>query len=170
MAGSLLLSACAPTPVAMPGPVYEPYPGTYSKSAPIRRPPVARPPAMTQKPVVTPLDHTLPLPEQTPPEVEVLQVPEVTDTQEAVVDTEVKRPVRNYPSSAPVQILLKQAQGEAGQGKLGVAEATLERALRIEPENPGLWLKLSELKRQQGDTAQAEAMAAKAAYYQESLN
>lgn len=85
-------------------------------------------------------------------------------------DTLPKLPPRQYQSSAPAQILIRQANDEAAQGSMGKAEATIERALRIEPDNPDLWLKLSDLKRLQGDTTQAEAMAAKAAYYQESLH
>lgn len=166
--GSSLLSACAPIPPAPPEYTYRPYmppPSSY-------HPPVRQPEAMP-KPSVPPVARTMPMPEQTSLKPEVLQVPDeadTTDTQESASDITESRPRKTYQSSAPTQILVKQAQEEAAKGKLSMAEATIERALRIEPDNPGLWLKLSELKRQQGDIAQAEAMAAKATYYQESLN
>ena len=64
----------------------------------------------------------------------------------------------------------QQAQTEVGQGNVSGAVATIERALRIEPENPELWLTLSELNKQQGNAQQAASMAAKAQYYQESLH
>jgi Flp pilus assembly protein TadD len=73
-------------------------------------------------------------------------------------------------SSSAVRSLRQQAQTETGQGNVADAVATIERALRIEPENPDLWLVLSDLYKQQGNVQQAASMAAKAQYYQELLH
>ncbi len=162
-----LLSACAPNPAVMQDSVYGRYQQPYRPS-PVTRPPVSRPPVVA-KPAVPPVARSVPLPEQSPPTVEVLQVPDTAGVQ-GEADTVPRVPLRQSPSSAPVQILVQQASDEEAKGSLDKAEATIERALRIESDNPDLWLKLSDLKRRQGDTAQAEAMAAKAAYYQESLH
>jgi len=48
------------------------------------------------------------------------------------------------------------------QGDLTASAASLERALRIEPNNAGLWSRLAEVRLRQGDTAQAEQLALKA--------
>jgi len=80
------------------------------------------------------------------------------------------RSPKKYDSSPAARALLKQANAEATAGKLADASATIERALRIEPENPDLWLKLSNLNKRQGNAQQAASMASKAQYYQELLN
>ena len=111
-----------------------------------------------------------------PPKVEVLQYrqdkavsdeaqePEVLDVQQEAVRK------KKYDSSPAARALIKQADTEIGMGKLATATATIERALRIEPENPDLWMKLSELHKRQGNNEQAASMADKAVYYQEQLN
>lgn len=141
------------------------------------QPPRVNRPAPVQRPV-TPPPRRLPLPqEQTPvvvapapmPEVitlEALQPPETPELPE----TQVALPPKKYVSSPAARGLRQQAQTEVGQGNVSGAVATIERALRIEPENPELWLTLSELNKQQGNAQQAASMAAKALYYQESLH
>ncbi len=68
----------------------------------------------------------------------------------------------SYSESPAVAVLLKQANNQISVGKHDQAATTLERALRIAPENAMLWLRLAELKEQQGDRAQAASMARKA--------
>jgi len=58
--------------------------------------------------------------------------------------------------------LLGQARSQASAGEFAAAGATLERALRIEPENPLLWAELGRLQLSQGNPAQAEGMGRKA--------
>ena len=69
---------------------------------------------------------------------------------------------RSYNSSPAVAVLTKQANNQLTVGKAGRAAATLERALRIEPDNPLLWLRLAEVNAQQGKKSQAASMARKA--------
>jgi tetratricopeptide (TPR) repeat protein len=66
------------------------------------------------------------------------------------------------PSPAASNSLLEQSRRERDAGRYGEATAVVERALRIEPNNPWLWIELGEIKREEGDLAQAEAMARKA--------
>ena len=47
-------------------------------------------------------------------------------------------------------------------GDLGQASMTLERALRIEPRQPALWLELARVRLDEGNYAQAEQLARKA--------
>jgi hypothetical protein len=58
--------------------------------------------------------------------------------------------------------LVAQARVQAGGGEFGQAAATLERALRIEPDNPLLWIELGRVRLGEGNAAQADAMGRKA--------
>lgn len=58
--------------------------------------------------------------------------------------------------------LVTQAHAQAGGGDYGPAAATLERALRIEPDNPLLWIELGRVRLGEGNAAQADAMGRKA--------
>lgn len=61
--------------------------------------------------------------------------------------------------SAPVQALLTTAQQQRAQGDLNGAASSLERALRIAPQEPQVLYRLSEIRLMQGDAAQAEQLA-----------
>jgi Flp pilus assembly protein TadD len=47
-------------------------------------------------------------------------------------------------------------------GDFGLAAATIERAMRIEPDNPLLWIELGRVRYTAGDYAQADSMGHKA--------
>lgn len=47
-------------------------------------------------------------------------------------------------------------------GDFGLAAATIERAMRIEPDNPLLWIELGRVRYTAGDYSQADAMGHKA--------
>ncbi len=65
-------------------------------------------------------------------------------------------------SSPVVAVLLKQANNELSVGKADRAATTLERALRIAPNDANLWLRLAEVNEQMGNKSQAASMARKA--------
>jgi predicted Zn-dependent protease len=65
------------------------------------------------------------------------------------------------PPSAAVVALLDTADQRARAGNLENAAAVVERALRLEPQNPLLWHRLATLRLQQGQFAQAASLAAK---------
>jgi Tfp pilus assembly protein PilF len=79
-------------------------------------------------------------------------------------------PVPVQPPNAPTRAhlgpaataLVGQAHTQAAGGEFAAAGATLERALRIEPDNPLLWVELGRLQLQQGNAAQADGMGRKA--------
>ena len=58
--------------------------------------------------------------------------------------------------------LVTQAQAQRRKGDLPGATVSLERALRIEPKNPLLWLEMGRLRMDQRNYPQAENMARKA--------
>ncbi|HEX5418554.1 MAG TPA: tetratricopeptide repeat protein [Gammaproteobacteria bacterium] len=60
------------------------------------------------------------------------------------------------------QALLVRSRAEQAAGQYEQAEASVERALRIAPNDAALWLALGEVKLAAGDTEQAGLMARKA--------
>ncbi len=81
------------------------------------------------------------------------------------------QPVPEQPSRAPPKpfhlgpaalSLVSQAHKQAQSGDFGGAAATLERALRIEPNNPLLWIELGEVRLSESNADQADSMGRKA--------
>ncbi|MGB9329512.1 MAG: tetratricopeptide repeat protein, partial [Steroidobacteraceae bacterium] len=69
---------------------------------------------------------------------------------------------KQFRLSAASSALVAQAHTQAAGGDFGQAAATLERALRIEPENPLLWIELGRARLGENNPAQADAMGRKA--------
>lgn len=72
-----------------------------------------------------------------------------------------EEPVLPISSNNAVVALVDNARSDSAGGRLDVAAATLERALRIEPRNPSLWHELAKTRLQQGNATQAISLAAK---------
>jgi len=71
-------------------------------------------------------------------------------------------PPRENHLSPATRSLVAQAQTLAAHGDLDGASSTLDRALRIEPSNPLLWIELGRLRLAEGDAHQAEGCGRKA--------
>lgn len=71
-------------------------------------------------------------------------------------------PARQFRLGAASTALLSQAHAQAAGGDFGQAAATLERALRIEPENPLLWIELGRVRLGENNPQQADSMGRKA--------
>jgi tetratricopeptide (TPR) repeat protein len=71
-------------------------------------------------------------------------------------------PVRENRLSAATQSLVTQARAQVAHGDLPAASSTLDRALRIEPNNPLLWVELGRLRLAESDAHQAEGCGRKA--------
>ncbi|THB73918.1 MAG: hypothetical protein D6B28_02935 [Gammaproteobacteria bacterium] len=69
-----------------------------------------------------------------------------------------RKPVRG--SKAVIE-LMKKAQAQSNAGDNNAAATTIERALRIEPNNPALWHNFALIKYRQGDCKSAINMAKK---------
>lgn len=81
-----------------------------------------------------------------------------------VVSPEPLPPVVREPTlSAASRALVSQAQIQLQSKNYPVAAASIERALRIEPGNPLLWIELGKVRQAEGNYVQAENMARKAA-------
>jgi Flp pilus assembly protein TadD len=72
------------------------------------------------------------------------------------------QPQKQFRLSTASAALVKQAHAQSGKGDFGAATATVERALRIEPNNPLLWIELGQVHLAEGNTSQAESMGRKA--------
>ena len=110
----------------------------------------------------TPAAGTAPSAEQpVPPAGE--QAPPAPQTPQAAAENSIgalgPRPVMS--ENKAVIALLDRASSDNGAGKQDAAEASLERALRIEPRNPWLWLELARVRLARGQYAQAITLARK---------
>lgn len=59
------------------------------------------------------------------------------------------------------EALLEQSRRQRRAGEYAQASASVERAIRIEPDHPTVWLELGQLRFEQGDYPQAEQMGRK---------
>ncbi|HUL80767.1 MAG TPA: tetratricopeptide repeat protein [Gammaproteobacteria bacterium] len=89
-------------------------------------------------------------PEPTPPEPEPAQTAPATPS----------RP--RSETAGATQSLLAQSRAARAAGSYAQASATIERALRIAPSDPRLWVELGEIQLASGDAAQAATLARKA--------
>jgi len=71
-------------------------------------------------------------------------------------------PTRQYHLGNAASALVTQAHARAAAGDYPAATATLERALRIEPENPLTWIELGRVQLAAGNAPQADNMGHKA--------
>ena len=69
---------------------------------------------------------------------------------------------RQFTLGPAASALVSQAHRQSAGGDFGQAAATLERALRIEPDNPLLWTELGRVRLGENNPAQADAMGRKA--------
>jgi cytochrome c-type biogenesis protein CcmH/NrfG len=71
-------------------------------------------------------------------------------------------PPKQFKLGPATASLVAQAHKQASTGNYEPAAATIERALRIEPENPLLWIELGQVRLSEGNAAQADGMGHKA--------
>jgi predicted Zn-dependent protease len=71
-------------------------------------------------------------------------------------------PPKQYHLGPASSALAAQAHKQMSSGDLALAAATIERAMRIEPDNPLLWIELGRIRYTAGDASQAESMGRKA--------
>lgn len=72
------------------------------------------------------------------------------------------QPARENHLSPATRSLVTQARAQVAHGDLPAASSTLDRALRIEPNNPLLWIELGRLRLAESDAHQAEGCGRKA--------
>jgi Flp pilus assembly protein TadD len=84
--------------------------------------------------------------------------PGTADSQETTPLPEAGSP----PPASPTAALVEQGRRQSADGQYDQAVASVERALRIEPGNPWLWLELAQIHRSAGNARQADGHARKA--------
>jgi hypothetical protein len=136
LAISVGFSACSIAPVHEAGPVIT--------SAP---PPPPPEPTPVLAPVETQVLETQPL---SPTEMVEPSIPLASTA------------TRTYVLSAATRSLVTQATAQRKSRNFVQAAATLERALRIEPKNPLLWIEYGQLRMDENNYTQAESMGRKA--------
>ncbi|MDQ5768846.1 tetratricopeptide repeat protein [Thiothrix subterranea] len=163
-----LLSACSPNPMVLQDRV--------STVRPVVVPPRVSTPAPAVKPelnssseVVIPKKPVVSVAPKPKPVAPVVPTEVISAAPPVPEPVEVLTP-KAYPSSPAVKALMKTADAEAVAGNFDKAADTLERALRIESDNPDIWLKLAKINERQGNREQAANMLSKAKTYQEQLN
>lgn len=97
------------------------------------------------------------------------QPPETTQQQPGQAPSTTPEPtpppapvVREPTLGAASRALVSQAQTQMATKNYVVAASSIERALRIEPDNPLLWIELGKVRLAEGNYVQAENMARKA--------
>jgi len=94
--------------------------------------------------------------------------PTATSPTQSATPPEVAAPPEPLPPPKPrtlspaTKALVTQAQSQMAAGNDALAASTLERALRIEPNNPLIWIEMAKLRQEEGNAAQAENLAKKA--------
>ena len=83
----------------------------------------------------------------------------------ATANEQVAMVTPSRPRSKAGRTLLQQAELQRSSGDLTGAAATLERALRIEPESAYVWNRLAHVRAQQGQTGLAAELAAKSSSF-----
>jgi tetratricopeptide (TPR) repeat protein len=73
-----------------------------------------------------------------------------------------RAPPKQFKLGPATAALVAQAHKQETGGNYQPAAATIERALRIEPENPLLWIELGQIRLSEGNAAQADGMGHKA--------
>ncbi|MFN2338459.1 MAG: tetratricopeptide repeat protein [Gammaproteobacteria bacterium] len=107
-----------------------------------------------------PRQDPAPVVDRSAPVPEPRQLPEGQQVTISPLEREPVAPATPLASSAVVA-LLQNAEQQQRTGQYDSAAATLERALRIEPDNAHLWHELGKVRQGQQQWAQAEQMARK---------
>lgn len=122
--------------------------------APSRPPPASRPAPAPPTAETRPAPAPTPLP---PPATQPLPRSEPVPSRN---DVPASRPQSD--ASGASGALLEQSRAQRAAGSVPAARASLERALRLDPNNAVLWLELGELELNVGNLTQAATMARKA--------
>lgn len=105
-----------------------------------------------------------PRPVPAPPERPPVETQPVPPPERVEQPQPLPAPVMREPTlSAASRALVGQAQAQMASRNYAVAASSIERALRIEPDNPLLWIELGKVRQAEGNYVQAENMGRKAA-------
>lgn len=110
-------------------------------------------------PPYQPPQPSSPRPEQQPPvETHPGTPPTTVEEPQPLPEPTAREPVLGPASRA----LVEQARVQLSAKNYAIAAGSIERALRIEPNNPLLWIELAKVRQAEGNYGQAENLARKA--------
>jgi tetratricopeptide (TPR) repeat protein len=133
----LWVGVCALALAACQLPVYDPYPAPPRPAPdPSEQPSEESGQRDAQEPAAEPAPQPVPPPTQPPP--------------------------KQFRLGAASSALVSQARTQSASGNHAAAVGTLERALRIEPDNPLVWIELAKVHQAEGNHARADGLARKA--------
>lgn len=113
--------------------------------------------------VPSPYEKPAPPPQQQPPETPPAETRPGEPPSTVPEPLPPPAPVVREPTlGAASRALVSQAQTQMATKNYAVAASSIERALRIEPDNPLLWIELGKVRFAEGNYVQAENMARKA--------
>jgi tetratricopeptide (TPR) repeat protein len=101
-------------------------------------------------------------PSPTPPQSGTAQTPTPQQPVPSPVPSPPQQTPKEFRLSVASAALVKQGRAQSVKGEYPAAVATLERALRIEPDNPLVWLELGQVHLSARNAPQAESMGRKA--------
>jgi predicted Zn-dependent protease len=113
-------------------------------------------------PAPRPFPPGAPVPQGGAPNAPGFPAPAAPSPQPAPPEQPGAPPPRQFHLGAAANALVARAQNEARAGDYAGAGVTLERALRIEPDNPLVWIEYGRVELGAGDAAQADGMGRKA--------
>jgi tetratricopeptide (TPR) repeat protein len=122
----------------------------------------SRPAPATTAPAPLPPAENAPAPEPTPLPSPFPLPPDAPSAPRPTTNSPVLVPRPQSDASSASSLLLEQSRVQRAAGSLPAARASLERALRLDPNNPEVWIEIGELELQSGNNAQAATMARKA--------
>ena len=131
-------------------------------SAPTRPTESASRPSPGTAPAPSVPDDTRPLPDRDPAAGFPPSSPQPIPRSEPAPPRDVPAARPQSDASGASGALVEQSRAQRAAGSLPAARASLERALRLDPNNAVVWLELGELELQTGNTAQAATLARKA--------
>jgi len=122
------------------------------------------PPYRAEEPAPAPVPSTTTItPTPAPTAAPTPQPPTTTTISPTPAPKESPAPAsREFHLGPATQALVAQARGQIARGELPGASGTLDRALRIEPQNPLLWIEVARLRLTEGDAHQADTCARRA--------
>jgi tetratricopeptide (TPR) repeat protein len=141
---------CAPAPAASPAAMVS---GTREDAVPVA--------ALAAAPRV-PAERRATAPVDEPRDPVPLAAPPLPIVAPAVSRQSVPPAQKQIHLGAAASALVAQALRQSGAGEHTAAAATIERALRIEPDNPLLWIELGQIRMAEGQPAQADGLYRKA--------
>jgi len=89
------------------------------------------------------------------------QAPEEPPAEEAFTPSDADRQPPEPVVASPVQALTDKARQQTADGQYEAAAGSLERALRIEPNDPDLWVELAQVRLAQGELDEAGDLTVK---------